>query len=92
VILFCGSLNTLSTDQFYSTLRAAMLATQDTLIFNFLSSSFLAGVDWLTWHRPSEVLEYVRRFSSDIAMLDDYTEGDCTICVRRGAASDGGTH
>ncbi len=80
LVVFCGSLNTLDTDRFYATLRAALSATGRTLLFNFLSSPHLAGAPWLTWHRPEAVLAYVTQFG-DAAILDDYTPGDCTIRV-----------
>ncbi|MFI5380034.1 MAG: methyltransferase domain-containing protein [Tepidisphaerales bacterium] len=82
-IVFCGSLNTLSEEQFYDTLTIACGAATQTLAFNFLCSSQLAAADWLTWHRRDRVLDFARRLCPSVVMDDSYVEGDCTIVMRK---------
>jgi SAM-dependent methyltransferase len=83
VVVFCGSLNTLDRATFYATLRHAWNATVELLAFNFLSSPRLAGADYLTWHRPEDVLAFARTFTPHIQILRDYMDGDCTMALRK---------
>ncbi|HSF41218.1 MAG TPA: class I SAM-dependent methyltransferase [Thermoanaerobaculia bacterium] len=83
VVVFSGSLNTLSRPQFYSTLGAAWAATGQWLVFNFLSAKLWAGDPWLTWHRRSSVLAFCRSLGGEPRFDESYLEGDCTIAVRR---------
>ena len=83
VVAFSGSLNTADDPTFYGTLRRAFDATADVLVFNFLSSTYLAGQQYLYWRRPQDVLAFARGVSSDVRILDDYLKGDCTVAVRR---------
>ncbi|HEX4054054.1 MAG TPA: class I SAM-dependent methyltransferase [Tepidisphaeraceae bacterium] len=83
VIVFCGSLNTLSPDDFYQTLRLAWQYTHSELAFNFLCSPRLASGKHLTWHPISDVQEFAYSLSSDIALDDSYRKGDCTIVIRK---------
>lgn len=82
-IIFCGSLNTLSTADFYTTLGHAFSATADWLLFNFLCSPQLAHADWLTWHKPEQVQKFVDKLSGRVTMLNDYFDGDCTVALRK---------
>ena len=83
VILFSGSLNTLSTDDFYQTLRLAWEQAGSELAFNFLCSPRLASGKHLTWHGISEVQAFAFRLSGDVAMDDSYRNGDCTMVIRK---------
>ena len=83
VIVFCGSLNTLTEKQFYDTLTVACDATAQALAFNFLCSSQLAAADWLTWHRRDKVLDFARRLCPSVVLDDGYIDGDCTIVMRK---------
>lgn len=84
VVVFSGSLNTLSRPRFYRTLRVAWAAAGQCLVFNFLNSWTWAGEDWLTWHRRSTVLAFCRSLGGEEPRFDEsYLEGDCTIAVRK---------
>jgi SAM-dependent methyltransferase len=83
VVVFSGSLNTLSRPQFYRTLRAAWEATGEWLVFNFLSSQIWCGEDWLSWHRRSSVLAFCRSLGGVPRYDESYLEGDCTVAVRK---------
>lgn len=84
VVVFSGSLNTLTPQQFYRTLRAAWEAAGQALVFNFLNSQYWCGEDWLTWHRRDSVLDFCRSLGGGEPRLDDsYLEGDCTVAVIR---------
>lgn len=83
VVIFSGSLNTLSRPRFYRTLRAAWEATEEWLVFNFLSSQYWAGDPWLFWHRSSSVLAFCRSLGGEPGFDESYLEGDCTIAVRK---------
>lgn len=85
VVILSGSLNTLDGKSFYATLRTAYAGATKTLVFNFLSSAYLAAKDWLIWQRPEEVLAFAQRLGGEVRMLDDYLPGDCTIAVHRPA-------
>ena len=83
VIVFSGSLNTLSTDDFYQSLRIAWSHVQRELAFNFLCSHRLASGKHLTWHPMSEVQAFALRLSGDVAVDDSYRNGDCTMVIRK---------
>lgn len=83
VIVFCGSLNTLPRELFYQTLERAWFATEDRLVFNFLSSPKRAGAPWLTWHEIEEVIGFAQELTPDLTVDDGYLEGDCTIVMSR---------
>jgi SAM-dependent methyltransferase len=83
VIVFSGSLNTLSSDEFYQTLRLGWEFTQSELAFNFLCSPRLASAKHLTWHRMADVLELAYSLTGDVAVDDSYRDGDCTIVMRK---------
>jgi len=87
VVIFSGSLNTLPNPQFHRTLRAAWAAAGRALVFNFLSSQFWAGEDWLYWHRRQNVVAFCRALGGEPGYDDSYLEGDCTIAVRRTSPS-----
>jgi SAM-dependent methyltransferase len=81
VVVFSGSLNTLAPSDFYATLRQAFQAATHKLIFNFLDSPQLAGQMYLHWHDPSDVLLFARSLTHEVRLLDDYLDGDCTLCL-----------
>ncbi len=83
VIVFSGSLNTLSSDEFYQTLRLGWEFTQSELAFNFLCSPRLASAKHLTWHRKTAVLELAYSLTGDVAVDDSYRNGDCTVVMRK---------
>ena len=83
-ILFSGSLNTLSDDEFEATLSAAWAAAGTAIVFNFLSSPLLAGNRHLNWHAPADVARLAVQFSRNWQMFEDYLEGDCTMRIRKG--------
>jgi hypothetical protein len=83
VIIFSGSLNTLSPDDFYQALRLAWQYTKCELAFNFLCSPRLASGKHLTWHPIAGVQEFAYGLSGDIAVDDSYRKGDCTIVIRK---------
>jgi SAM-dependent methyltransferase len=79
-VIYCsGALNTVETDDFYLTIRNAFQAAKRAFVFNFLSSSLLAGTNYLRWHNPREVLKFCRTLTSDVTRYEGYIEGDCTI-------------
>lgn len=83
VLLFSGSLNTLSASDFYRSLAHAFAATGRAVIFNFLSSSYLAASSFLTWHRPEAVLAFGQRLTDQVQVWDDYMKGDATVCLTK---------
>lgn len=83
VIIFSGSLNTLSPDDFYQTLRIAWQYTQSELAFNFLCSPRLASGNHLNWYRTTDLLELAYSLTPDVAVDDSYRKGDCTIVMRK---------
>jgi SAM-dependent methyltransferase len=83
VIVFSGSLNTLESHAFYSALRTAHAAAVEAVAFNFLCSPRLAGAAYLHWHRPDAVRQFAEELGGEVESLDDYLEGDCTICIRK---------
>jgi SAM-dependent methyltransferase len=87
VVVFSGSLNTLEPGTFYATLGHAWEAAGQTLVFNFLSSSRLAGREYLHWHEPIDVLRFVQKLSSEVVTIGDYLQGDTTIALSKPWAS-----
>ena len=83
VVVFSGSLNTLTRPRFYRTLRAAWAATGQWLVFNFLSSRNWCGEEWLTWHRRQTVLAFCRSLGGEPRFDESYLDGDCTVAVRK---------
>jgi SAM-dependent methyltransferase len=83
VVVFSGSLNTLSREQFYSTLRAAWEAAGQALAFNFLSSEVWCGEEWLTWHPVADVLAFCRSLGGEPRCDESYLRGDCTVAVEK---------
>jgi hypothetical protein len=81
IVLFSGSLNTLDEPAFYRTLANAIAAAKSMVVFNFLSSPFLAASSYLTWHRPEAVRAFAEQWSSDVRQWDDYLKGDTTIAI-----------
>lgn len=83
VIVFSGSLNTLTDREFYSTLRHAYMASGDDVVFNFLSSPALAGKLYLFWRSVADVLQFARTLTSQVDVYEDYLHGDCTVAMRK---------
>jgi len=79
VLLFSGSLNTLSEAAFYRTLAHAYAAARRAVVFNFLASPYLAASSFLTWHRPKAVLDFCATLTGELQMWDDYLKGDATV-------------
>jgi hypothetical protein len=83
-VIYCsGALNTIENDEFYLTIRNAFAAARRAFVFNFLSSSLLAGTNYLRWHNPREVIKFCRALGGDITRHEGYIEGDCTIAVKK---------
>jgi hypothetical protein len=85
IVVISGALNTMNADGFYATLRRAYEAAGETLVFNFLCSSRLAGADYLAWHPADEVLGFARTLSDRVRKLEDYLPGDCTVAMGKQA-------
>jgi hypothetical protein len=83
VVIFSGSLNLLSSRQFYRTLREAWSATRLWLAFNFLCSPELSNAPWLTWHRRAHVRAFAQGLGAEVHLDDGYEEGDCTAVMRK---------
>ena len=83
VVLFSGSLNTLEPAVFYRVLQAACEAAVEEVVFNFLCSPILAGAKYLHWHHTQTVRRFLEKFGGDVKVIDDYIDGDCTMCVPR---------
>jgi hypothetical protein len=82
VLVLSGSLNTLEDRGFYATLDNLLRLPWRRVGFNFLSSPKLAGVEWLYWREPCAIMDYLKGRCAEIAILEDYLEGDCTVAVR----------
>ena len=83
VLVFSGSLNFLSSRQFYRTLELAWAAARRSLVFNFLCSPDLAGVRALHWHRREVVAAFARRHAAALRIDDGYEAGDCTVALTK---------
>jgi hypothetical protein len=85
VVVFSGSLNTIESEPFFATLRTAWEGATEALAFNFLKSKDRAGAAYLYWHRPPVVKRFARSElgAAAIACVDDYLDGDCTMCLRK---------
>lgn len=83
IIVFSGSLNMLESHVFYATVRTAHAAAVKEVAFNFLSSPYLAGADYLHWHRPLVVRKFAEELGGDVEISDDYLEGDYTVRIRK---------
>jgi hypothetical protein len=83
VIIFSGSLNTLTPDEFHSSLRIGWEYTRSELAFNFLCSPRLASGDHLNWYPIGELKRFAESLTSDVAVDDSYRDGDCTIVMRK---------
>ncbi len=83
VVIFSGSLNTLTHTQFCRTLRAAWDAAGQSLVFNFLSTMYWCGEDWLQWHRRDAVLDFCNSLGGKVSFDVSYLAGDCTVVVGR---------
>jgi cyclopropane fatty-acyl-phospholipid synthase-like methyltransferase len=84
VVVLSGSLNTMDADAFYSTLRRAYEAAGEVLVFNFLSSTRLAGAAYLSWHPVAEVMGFAGTLSDRVRKVEEYLVGDCTVAMGKG--------
>jgi SAM-dependent methyltransferase len=83
-VIFCsGALNTVDDEAFYLTLRHAFDAAEKALVFNFLSSSLLAGTNYLRWRELRDVMKFARTICNRVEKHDGYIEGDCSIAMRK---------
>jgi hypothetical protein len=85
VVAFSGSLNTLLDEAFNMTLRHAFAAAGRHLVFNFLSSSILAGTRYLYWRPRAEVKRFLEQLGAEVRQLDDYIDGDCSMLASKPA-------
>ena len=83
VVVFSGSLNLLSSRQFYRSLREAWAAAGRCLVFNFLCSPELSNAPWLRWHRRAAVRAFAEGLGAEVRLDDGYEPGDCTAVMRR---------
>jgi SAM-dependent methyltransferase len=83
VVIFSGSLNLLSSAQFFRSLSHAWRGTRRWLAFNFLCSPILTGASYLRWHRRQGVLAWARERAARVRTADDYEDGDCTVVMGR---------
>jgi hypothetical protein len=81
VLLISGALNTMEPDCFFASLEAAIHAAGEAVVFNFLSSPYLAGASHLDWHTLDDVLAFCRKYSARVESRSDYLPGDATVCV-----------
>lgn len=82
-VVCCGSLNTLTADEFDQTLRRAYDAAVEAVVFNFLCSSKLAAAEFLAWHRIDDVHKFMHSLGAECDHISDYYDGDCTIVARK---------
>jgi len=88
-IVFSGSLNLLSSAQFYRALERAWAATGRWLVFNFLSSPMLTGDECLMWRRRDSVLAFARKAAATVRVDEGYEDGDCSVSMKkRGSGPD----
>ena len=87
VIVLSGSLNTLEEESFHATLRIAYDAAVRAVVFNFLSSQYLAAAEWLRWHRVEDVLAFARTLTPHVTTANDYLRGDTTVALIRSEAT-----
>jgi hypothetical protein len=83
IIIFCGSLNTLSPEEFYLAIETAWQYAKHEVAFNFLSSGRLAKANHLNWHHKFKVMLFVQSLSQNIFLNDRYIDGDCTIAIKK---------
>jgi SAM-dependent methyltransferase len=88
-VVFSGSLNTLSREQFFHTLRAAWEAARQAVAFNFLCSPVWCGEEWLTWHPIPSVLSFCRSLGGEPRFEEGYLEGDCTVVMDKTQSLEG---
>lgn len=86
-MIYCsGALNTIDPPEFYLALRHAFAAAGQALVFNFLSSPLLAGVNYLRWHERRDVVRFAKTLSHDVEKHEGYIDGDCTVAIRKAGA------
>jgi SAM-dependent methyltransferase len=87
-IVYCsGALNTLDNGDFYRTIKNSFAAAGRALVFNFLSSPLLAGVNYLRWHEPRVVMRLARTLTPEVQQHDGYIDGDCTMALWKAAVA-----
>jgi hypothetical protein len=86
ILFYSGSLNTMDPARFQACIASAFTAASHAVVFNFLSSPFLAASTHLTWHKPMEMLHFARTLSSKVELFDDYLRGDTTVLMLKDAS------
>jgi len=81
VLFYSGSLNTMDSKAFFSSIQAGFDAALQAVVFNFLCSPFLAGSSHLAWHSAEEVMEFARGLSNRVKLHDRYMRGDATVAI-----------
>lgn len=84
IIAISGALNTCEDEAFYGTIKRAFDATARHVVFNFLSSTYLAAARHLYWRKTEEVQRFCRNIlSTTPVQLADYLEGDTTFLLTK---------
>jgi hypothetical protein len=83
VVAISGALNTLTPEQFFTTIRRAYDAAADVLVFNFLCSPATAAADYLHWYGRDDVLAFAGTLSPRVQIVTDYLFGDATVAVHK---------
>lgn len=84
IVTISGAINTCPDDAFFTTIHRAWDATAHHLVFNFLSSKYLAGADHLFWRDPEAVDRFCRNTLSVAPVrFADYLEGDMTFVLTK---------
>lgn len=83
VVVFSGSLNFLSSRQFFRTLELAWSAARRSMVFNFLCSPALASAPGLHWHQRAVVAAFARSRAASVRIDDGYEAGDCTVAMTK---------
>jgi hypothetical protein len=82
-IIFCGSLNTVESFQFFQAIEMGWRFCRAQLAFNFLCSPALAAAPHLVWHSKDEVLGALGGHPAKIVVDDRYLVGDCTVVMTK---------
>lgn len=83
LIVLSGSLNTAKDVAFFETVRRCYDATAHRFLFNFLSSSYLAGASHLYWRDPGQVEKFCRGICPRVRRIDGYLQGDTTFLLEK---------
>jgi hypothetical protein len=83
VSIFCGSLNTLDNESFWTCVQRAYHHSREGVVFNHLSSADLAAARHLIWQPPDVVRRRCQEITANIRILTDYLDGDTTVWLGR---------